>query len=94
LIQWLAAQARLDFLLSLSNPLSSGPTQSPAQIFTPDRSNEFAAHRRFRLYLSQRFADFGRRTLSEYGARKADCNENEISSSIYPLPHDTPTSGG
>src|SRR5262249_22820442 len=34
--------------------------------------------RLFRLYLSQRFVTaFGRRTLSEYGARKADSNENE-----------------
>jgi hypothetical protein len=48
------------------------------QSCAPDRSNEFAAHRFFRLYLDQRFVtDFGRRTLSECGCRKADSSENE-----------------
>jgi hypothetical protein len=46
------------------------------QLCAPDRSNEFAADRLFRLYLDQRFlADLGRRTLSKRGCRKADSNE-------------------
>jgi len=67
------AQASLAFPSWLSNPEAL-----TLRSCAPDRSNEFAAHRLFRLYLNQRFVtDFGRRTLSECGCRKADSSENE-----------------
>ena len=71
-------RGRLRFRRGYGAPSLQPNAVAGPQPCAPDRSNEFAAHRLFRLYLNQRFvADLGRRTLSECGRRKADSNENE-----------------
>jgi hypothetical protein len=52
--------------------------QFVSQALTTSSSNEFAAHRLFRLYTNQRFvANLGQRTLSKRGCRTADSKEYE-----------------
>jgi hypothetical protein len=59
-------------------PLSSDAAVTSPQLGALDRSDEFAAHRFFRLYPNQRLvADLWRRILRVSTRRKTDCGEND-----------------
>ena len=59
-------------------PLSSDPTQSPAHSFVPRTvPTSLQPIALSALPEPAAFTGFGRRTLSEYSARKADSNEND-----------------